>query len=233
MSSRPFLSRIVFALVLAACGSARAQEVPGADPNAPAPPPPGVDKYYWDLAQSKDPKDRLVKSHAERYLNLVKVQEWSDLSGKFRTIARYVKHDPNLTTVTIESVKGRGAERTTKEVTVPVDKLSKNCQSRVKQIDTMQKKIKEMAPPKPGENGVLAGVPGEVPGGELASAPGPEGGPSAPMPQPPTAPEPDPSASEPDPLGFAEVELTPPVPPGPPGGEGLPPGGEQPPVTPN
>ena len=105
---------------------------------------------------------------AERYLNLVKVQEWSDLSGKFRTIARYVKHDPNLTTVTIESIKGRGADRTTKEVTVPVDKLSKICQSRVRQIDIVQKKIKEMSPPKPGENGVLAGVPGEIPGGELA-----------------------------------------------------------------
>ena len=99
----------------------------------------------------KDPKDRALKSMAERYVNLVKVQEWSDLSGKFRTVAQYVKHDPNFTTVTIESVKGRGAERTTKEVTVPVDKLSKTCQSRVRQIDTMQKKIKEMAKAKPGE----------------------------------------------------------------------------------
>jgi hypothetical protein len=222
MPSRPFFSLFTFALALSVCGIARAQEVPGGDPNATAPPPPGVDKYYWDLAQSKDPKDRAVKSMAERYLNLVKAQEWSDLSGKFRTIARYVKHEPDLSKVTIESIKGRGAERTTKEVSVPVDKLSKICQSRVRQIDIVQKKIKEMSPPKPGENGVLAGVPGEIPGGELASAPGPEGAPpSAPMPQPPTAPEPDPSASEPDPLGFAEIVLTPPVPPG---GEAPPPG---------
>jgi hypothetical protein len=220
---------ILFAtFVLGVSGQLTAQEVPGGDPNAPAPPPPGVDKYYWDLAQSKDAKDRPVKSMAERYLNLVKVQEWSDLSGKFRTIARYVKHDPNMTTVTIESIKGRGADRTTKEVTVPVDKLSKICQSRLRQIDTVQKKIKEMAPPKPGENGVLPGATGEFPGGEVASAPGPEGGPSAPM--PPAAPEPDPSAAEPDPLGFAEVVLTPPVPPG---GEAPPPGGEQPPAVPN
>ena len=115
---------------------------------------------------------------------------WSDLNGKFRTVASYVKHDANMANVTIETVKGRGAERQTKEVTVPVDKLSKNCQSRVKQIDTLQKKIKELSPPKPGEGG----VPGDVAGGAVAAA-GPEGG--APMPQAPAAPEPDPARTSP------------------------------------
>jgi hypothetical protein len=199
--------------------SALSQERQPNDPNAPAPPPPGIDKYYWDLSQSKEQKDRAVKSLAERYITLVKVQEWNDLNGKFRTVARYVKHTPDLATVTIETVKGRGAERQTKEVTVPVDKLSKNCQSRVKQIDTLQKKIKEMSPPKLGENGAVPGT-GEVPGSPIAGILGPEG--AAPMPQTPAAPEPDPSAAESDPLGFAEVPL---APPGPPGGappEGVP-----------
>lgn len=212
-NSRHSLALLILALL---CCPSLAQEGQPNDPNAPAPPPPGVEKYYWDLSQLKEPKDqkeRSVKSLAERYVVLVKVQEWSDLNGKFRTVASYVKHDANMANVTIETVKGRGAERQTKQVTVPVDKLSKNCQSRVKQIDTLQKKIKELSPPKPGEGG----VPGEVPGGSVAAA-GPEG--AAPMPQAPAAPEPDPSANEPDPLGFAEVPLAPPVPPG-----GVPPEG--------
>ncbi len=195
--------------------AARAQEVPGADPDAP--PPPGVDKFYFDLSKSED---RALKSMAERYINLVKLQEWSDLSGKFKTVAHYVRHEPNLSMVTIEIVKGRGAERTTGQKTVPVDKLSKTCQSRVKQIDTLQKKLKEMATKaaKDGVAGVPAGSP-ENPGGPMVDergvepgANGPEAGPGSPELQP--VPEvPDPSASEPDPLGFAEVQLTPIAPP--------------------
>lgn len=204
---RHTLALLILALL---CCPSHAQEGQPNDPNAPTPPPPGVEKYYWDLSQLKEPKDqkdRSVKSLAERYVVLVKVQEWSDLNGKFKTVAHYVKHASDLSTVTIETFKGRGADRQTKEVTVPVDKLSKNCQSRVKQIDTLQKKIKELSPPKPGEGA----VPGEVPGGAVAAA-GPEG--AAPMPQAPAVPEPDPSANEPDPLGFAEVPLAPPVPSG-------------------
>lgn len=187
----------------------RSQETPAADANAA--PPPGVDKFYYDLSQSKDPKDRVIKSMAERYLGLVKIQEWSDLSGKFRTVAHYVRHDPNLTTVTIESVKGRGADRTTKEITVPVEKLSKTCQSRVKQIDTMQEKLQEMAKGKPGENGAApapAASP-EAPGGPLPDARGPEGGPPTAAAPPAVETAPDPSASDPDPLGFAEIAPTP------------------------
>jgi len=194
-------------LLASIAGPALAQEGQPRDPNAIDPPPLGVEKYYWELSQLKEPKDqkdRSIKSLAERYVNLVKVQEWSDLNGKFKTVAHYVKHAPDLSTVTIQTIKGRGADRQTKEVTVPVDKLSKNCQSRVKQIDTIQKKLKEMSPP-PSTDG---GVPGEV----AVAAAGPEGEP--PGPQAPSAPEPDPSASEPDPLGFAEVQLPPPPPPG-------------------
>jgi hypothetical protein len=204
-----------------------AQEFSNGDPNST--PPPGVDKFYWELSRSRD---GVTRSLAERYLNTVKLSEWSDLSGKFKTYARYIKHDPNLTSVTIEIAKGRGAERTTDQKTIPVDKLSKTSQSRVRQIDMMQKRLKELAA-KPGPDGVVAGPgapmadgPGVDPLAAGSGAAGPEaGGPAS----PPVAAEeaPDPSENEPDPLGFAEL---PPVTPdagalGPPGGPGsIPPG---------
>lgn len=198
MLSRHCFYLLALLVAVATCASSRAQE-PG---TAEAGPPPGVDKYYWDLSQLKEAKDRPLKIMADRYLILIKVQEWADQSGKFKTVARYVKHDPDMKMVTIESVKGRGAERTTKEVTVQVDKLSKTCQSRVKQIDTMQKKIAEVAAKDhPRTPGADAGS-----GAPAALVAGPEGAPPGVGPEAPAAPVgPDPSASEPDPLGFAEV----------------------------
>ena len=198
-----FLATLML-LSLVVC-TARAQErggVPGTD--AKDTPPPGVDKFYFDLSKSKD---RATKSLAERYINMLKVQEWSDQSGNFRTVARYMKHAPDLTTVTIEIVKGRGAEQKSEPKTVPVDKLSKACQSRVRQIDAIQKRLQELAATMPGENGLPPGSPGAPMVDERGVEPGPtagvgpEGGPAA------VAAEaaPDPSASEPDPLGFAEL----------------------------
>jgi hypothetical protein len=198
MSLRRTVCLASLALVLAIVRIGFAQEGGPNDPNN-APPPPGVDKFYWDLSHSKD---RVTKSMAERYIAMIKAQEWSDLSGKFTTIARYVKHEPDLSMVTIESGKGRGTDRVTKEITVPVDKLSKTCQSRVRQIDAMQKKLKELAA-KSTEHGGSPGAPmaderGAEPGAQVA-------GPADAPPMAAAAPEPDPSASEPDPLGFAEL----------------------------
>jgi hypothetical protein len=219
--------RIWLSLLLLVSAIARLSHAQEGGPNDPnnQPPPPGVDKFYWDLSHSKD---RVTKSMAERYIATIKAQEWSDLSGKFKTIARYVRHTPDLASVTIETGKGRGTERVTKEVTVPVDKLSKTCQSRVRQIDAMQKKLKELAAAKPGENGAGAPMtdergaePGAVAAGPEAGAgigPG-EVGPGTGAASP-AAPEVDPSASEPDPLGFAEL---PDAGPAPVGMEGLPP----------
>ena len=198
-----FLATLMFlSLVVCTAGAQERGGVPGAD--AKDTPPPGVDKFYFDLSKSKD---RSTKSLAERYISMVKAQEWSDLSGNFKTVARYVKHTPDLTTVTIEVIKGRGAEQKSETKTVPVDKLSKSCQSRVRQINAMQKKLQEVAAAMPGENGLTPGSPGAPMVDERGVEPGatagvgPEGGPAA------VAAEaaPDPSASEPDPLGFAEL----------------------------
>ncbi len=101
---------------------------------------PHDEETYLDLRTSRD---RLTAQVAERYFNLVKLQEWT--SDKGTTIkARYLSHDPDLTSVTLVVVKGYGAERTEKETLVPVQRLNKTCQSRVKQIDTIQKKLDEL-----------------------------------------------------------------------------------------
>lgn len=208
----------------------------GGSPDAKeTPPPPGVDPLYWKLTKVKD---RSIKATAERYVGLVRPQEWSDASGKFKTLARYVKHDASLASVTIEIIRGRGAEQTKEEKTVPVDKLSKQCQTRVRQIDATQKSLKEWAAAHPEEagTGATAGAspdPGSPTNNEGAAAPagtpaptgaGPEGGATPPAAAPP-ANEPDPSASDPDPLGFAEL---PPAPAAPAAG---PPAGESPPAN--
>lgn len=214
-------------VALLSANIARAQ--PGSGTEKEEPPPAGVDKYYWDLAKADD---RVLRSMVDRYVGLVKIREWSDISGKSKIVAHYVKHDPQLTTVTLRIMRGKGAERTSDDKTVPVEKLSKECQSRVKQIDIAQKKIKEMAAKlaKDG-NTTIPASPSETPGAPMANERGAEPGAAGPGPDgpavaaAPSAPQPDPSTLEPDPLGFAEVPITPPAAPGP--GE-LPPGVQPP-----
>jgi hypothetical protein len=234
---RGLMTLLLFsALVSVLVGPAVAQErgVGGSGEAKETPPPPGVEPLFWKLTKVKD---RSIKAAAERYVTLVRIQEWSDASGKFKTLARYVKHEPNLSMVTIEIVRGRGAEQTKEQKAIPVDKLSKQCQTRVRQIDASQKNLKEWATAHPDEVGDLASLGGE-PGAlgtgtpmndEVGATPNPETPPAiaAAGPEasnlPPAAPsnEPDPSASDPDPLGFAEL---PPAPALPPGGEAPPPG---------
>jgi hypothetical protein len=213
---RRSLAVAVFGLMILAGRALNAQ--PPKPGDTPATAPLGVDKFYFDLLKSDNSTTRAT---AERYIGLVKVQEWSDLSGKFRAVAHYVKHDPSLSTVTIAVMKGQGSDRTADEKTVPVEKLSKTCQVRVKQIDLLQKKLKEMAAKaNPGNPGApMTDEHGADPNGKA-----PDAGPGATA---PGAAAPDPSASEPDPLGFAEVQLAPAAGPGspPPGGPGsIPPG---------
>ena len=99
------------------------------------------DNPYLTLRRSKNVASRL---RAERYLNLVKRQEWTDLSGRFKTMGKYVAHDPNLAWVRLEVSRGSGKDRIVKEVQVPVAKLSKACQSRVRQIARLQPKLDEL-----------------------------------------------------------------------------------------
>jgi hypothetical protein len=95
---------------------------------------------YLDLRHSKDPA---TQDFADRYFNLVRVQEWRDKSGK-KVRARYVTHDPDLTWVKLEIAKGSGTDRAVEERTVRVDQLSPACQSRVREIATRQAKLDEL-----------------------------------------------------------------------------------------
>lgn len=121
---------------------------------------------YFDLRRSKD---RLTQQLAERYFNLVKLQEWSSASGT-KINAKYVSHDPALKWVKLARVTGSGKDRVTKELSVDISKLSKTCQSRVKQIATLQKKLDELAAAE------TTAEPGQAEAGRL-----PEGDIGAPM----------------------------------------------------
>jgi hypothetical protein len=95
----------------------------------------------WRAIRSSD--DTRTKIMAERWYNAVKQQEWCNASGKFKTSAKYVEHDPNLEWVKLRVIRGTGKERVVKDVQIPLDKLSKACQSRVRTISVLAPKVAE------------------------------------------------------------------------------------------
>lgn len=97
-----------------------------------------AERTYRDLRFAKDTRTRLL---GERWYNLVKKQEWTDATGKFTTTAKYVEHDPNLEWVKLRVVKGTGADQVVRDIQIPVAKLSKTCQSRVRQISVLTQKV--------------------------------------------------------------------------------------------
>jgi hypothetical protein len=202
-------------LVLLSLAAARAQE-------PPAPGEPEEAKTYYDLRRSKT---RATSLNAERLLTLIKLQEWSDVSGKAKVNAKYVEHDPDLKWVKLEKVDVRDGKQDIKEITVPVEKLSTKCQSRVRQIDKLKAKLDPLltasddalpgqtsdpGAPMTDERGVQPGELGAMPPGDPSQFDaGVEGTPPA-----PAMPSPEPEVFEADPLGFAEMELAPPPSPG-------------------
>jgi hypothetical protein len=139
-------------VLLAVVESAAAQET------APA----GTEQAYLDLRKSED---RATKRIADRYYNLVRQQEWASFDNKQTVLAKYVAHDPNFKWVKLARVQGSGSDRVTRDVTVPLEKLSKTCQSRVRQIAVLQPKLDEL---------IAAGP--DLPAGEMADAGGEYGG---------------------------------------------------------
>jgi hypothetical protein len=140
--------------------------------------------------------------------------------------------------VKLETIRGSGENRVTKEVTVPLDKLSKSCQSRVRQIAKLQPKIDELlaaAPESPADGmadaggeyavGRPRGMRGERGGygyggyggygsqGGEAAAEEPAAGDVGATTRPYSAAETqiDTGANDPDPLGFGELANEPPL----------------------
>ena len=221
MKLRHLCCAVAGMFVLLANCVARAQEVPPAtDASA------STDSPYEQLAKSKDRAAALL---AQRYLKLVRLQdwEWTKTSGKVKISARYVAHDPNLQWVKLAAVMGSGKTRVVKEGNVDVAKLSKSCQTRVRQIDLLQKKLDELNAKAPtdgeagqagsegyGEQGAPMiderGVEPRLAADNLAANVPPTEPPS-PGPIGANADSADtaPGADSEDPLGFAEVELGP------------------------
>jgi hypothetical protein len=101
-----------------------------------------AERTYRELQKAKDTKSQLL---AERWYNLIRQQDWNDATGKHKTLAKYVEHDPNLTWVKLRVIQGTGAKRVVKDVTIPLEKLSKACQSRVRQIAFLQERVADAA----------------------------------------------------------------------------------------
>jgi hypothetical protein len=173
---------------------------------------------YFDLLRSKD---RLTQQIAQRYFNLVKLQEWTSANGK-KVNAKYVSHDPDLKWVKL-AVRSSSGDRSAKAVSVDLSRLNKTCQSRVKQIATLQKKLEELAAAETATEEAGQAGPGGIPESDRGApmvdergiepgARGPEEAYSAPGERGATSEGP-PSQSEtltavsddPDPLGFAEI----------------------------
>jgi hypothetical protein len=210
------------------------QPVAGQETDPGTTSPADAEKTYLDLRRSDN---RSTQLSAERYFNLVRLQEWSNESGTSKVMAKYVSHDPDLKSVTLATVRGSGANRVVREVTVPVAKLSKACQSRIRRIALLQPKLDELilAEKDAEENQVTEGdeygrgYSGAAGRGEMAADQGNDGGyegydqraaagtgdePVTAAPYGPgeqaLTPE-ETGANDPDPLGFSELANEPPL----------------------
>src|SRR5262245_4915218 len=134
------------ALALLFCGGAFAQEREGVpvaqDGTAAAEKPADPAKKYYDLKKSKN---RAIKTLADRYDDLIGVQEWVDASGKHKTKAKYVEHDPNLKWIKLSITTGSGANAAVKESSIPLTALNSASQAKVRQIAALQRKLDELA----------------------------------------------------------------------------------------
>jgi hypothetical protein len=99
-----------------------------------------AERSWRDLRGSDDVKSKLM---AERWYGVIKQQDWSDKSGKFKTSAKYLAHDPKLAWVKLRVIQGAGAKRVVKDVQIPLEKLSPACQSRVRTISVLTEKMAE------------------------------------------------------------------------------------------
>jgi hypothetical protein len=100
--------------------------------------PTEAERMYDRLRETETHKDKLL---AERWHKLVRQRQWVDLTGKHKTYARYVDHDPNLKWVKLSILVKKGAESTYKESSVPVARLSKTDQAVVKRIAMLREQV--------------------------------------------------------------------------------------------
>jgi hypothetical protein len=97
-----------------------------------------AERSYRELRKSHDAKTQLL---GERWYNAVRLQEWTNKSGQFKTTAKYVEHDPDLAWVKLRIIQGSGDTRLVKDVMIPLVELDKVCQARVRQIGVLAEKV--------------------------------------------------------------------------------------------
>jgi hypothetical protein len=119
----------------------------------------------WRAIRSSD--DTRTKLMAERWYDAVRQREWSDDSGKFKTSAKYVEHDPNLEWVKLRMIRGTGKEREVKDIQIPLDKLSKACQARVRTISVLAPKVAEAVEEEANKEAEAENDPAGARGGEF------------------------------------------------------------------
>jgi hypothetical protein len=132
--------------------------------SAAPPEPTHAERLHAQLKEAEGADDKLL---AERWLKLVRQRQWVDSTGKYKTFARYVDHDPNLQWVKLLVAVRKGDEITYKEGTVPLARLGKNEQAVVKRIAIVRKQVEAAVAKSPGDASQLTG--GEETSGESGS----------------------------------------------------------------
>lgn len=99
-----------------------------------------AERLYREARRSDDRTTQLL---ADRWNNLVKLQTWTDTTGQFDVTAKYVEHDPKMKWVKLRAVKESDGKRVVKDLTVPLEKLDKTGQVRVRQIAFVRPKLEE------------------------------------------------------------------------------------------
>src|SRR5215216_2371036 len=121
---RTWLRRILGATLVGLCLVSCASAVETTEPTK-------AEKLYEQLKDSEKQANRLL---ADRWHKLVRQRQWADSTGKHKTYARYVDHDPNLQSVKLLVLVKSGDQQSFKEGTVPLSRLSKTDQAIVKRI---------------------------------------------------------------------------------------------------
>ena len=117
--------------------------------------PTAAEKQYDRLKDAEKHNDKLL---AERWHKLVRQRQWVDSTGKHKTYARYVDHDPQGQWVKLLVLVKKGDEQSYKEGTIPLARLSKNDQALVKRIGIVRKQVETaLADAPPGESPVGEG----------------------------------------------------------------------------
>lgn len=97
-----------------------------------------AEQQYEQLKAAEKHNDKRL---AERWNKLVRQRQWVDSTGKHKTYARYVDHDPKGQWVKLLVLVSKGDQPSYKEGTIPLARLSKSDQAVVKRIGIVRKQV--------------------------------------------------------------------------------------------